>query len=165
MENISRVNVLETTENLVDEGLEMRICQWLTRTNNGSQIAFHQLLVEIGFIEVVWSRDVHIVQTSDISMSSEVLQKLDLSQGSLRQDLFAEDICNLLDRNSLSRLGIGRSTVAVSHKQSPNATSNSPDYSVCTLAKLFCNCVFLVYDEVLVEHLKDLSAAEITHDV
>jgi hypothetical protein len=46
-----------------------------------------------------------------ITVSSEVLQKLDLSQGTLGQNLLAEDIGDLLDRNALIGLAIGRSTV------------------------------------------------------
>jgi len=43
-------------------------------------------------------------------MSSEVLQKLDLSQRTLGQNLLAEDIGDLLDRNSLTGLAVGRGT-------------------------------------------------------
>jgi hypothetical protein len=39
-------------------------------------------------------------------MASEVLQKLDLSQRTLGQNLLAEDIGNLLDRNAFLGLGI-----------------------------------------------------------
>jgi hypothetical protein len=46
-----------------------------------------------------------------ITVSSEVLQKLDLSQGTLGQNLLAEDIGDLLDRNALIGLAIGRGTV------------------------------------------------------
>ena len=44
-------------------------------------------------------------------MSSEVLQKLDLSQRTLGQNLLAEDIGDLLDRNAFTGLAIGRGTV------------------------------------------------------
>ena len=46
-----------------------------------------------------------------ISMPAEVLQKLDFSQGTLRQDLLAEDICNLLYGNPFLSLVVGRRTV------------------------------------------------------
>ena len=39
-------------------------------------------------------------------MASEVLEELDLAQGALGQDLFAEDIGDLLDGDSLVRLGV-----------------------------------------------------------
>lgn len=45
-------------------------------------------------------------------MPSEVLKQLDLSQRTLRQDLLAEDIRDLLDRNPLIRLLIRRSTTS-----------------------------------------------------
>ena len=44
-------------------------------------------------------------------MAAEVLQKLDLSKRSLREDLLTEDICDLLDRNALLRLVVRSSTV------------------------------------------------------
>lgn len=37
-----------------------------------------------------------------IAMSSEMLQELDFSQRPLRQNLFTEDIGDLLDRNALA---------------------------------------------------------------
>jgi predicted metal-dependent TIM-barrel fold hydrolase len=46
-----------------------------------------------------------------IAMSSEVLQQLDLAQRTLRQDLLAEDIRDLLDRNTLVGLLVGRGTL------------------------------------------------------
>jgi hypothetical protein len=42
-----------------------------------------------------------------------MLQELDLSQCPLRQDLFAEDICNFLDGDTFARLTVGRSTALV----------------------------------------------------
>lgn len=45
-----------------------------------------------------------------IAMSSEVLQQLDLAQCTLRQDLLAEDIRDLLDRNTLVGLLVGCGT-------------------------------------------------------
>jgi len=84
--------------------------------------------VKIGLVEVVWPRDVHIIQASDllgpswvsamfgsscrafppidegstdVSVPSEMLEKLDLAQGALGQDLLTEDIGNLLDGDTL----------------------------------------------------------------
>jgi hypothetical protein len=45
-------------------------------------------------------------------MASEMLQKLDFSQRSLRQDLLAEDICDLLDSDTFPSLTVGRSTIS-----------------------------------------------------
>lgn len=43
VQNVRRVNILETTENLIDEGLEVGISQRLAGADDGSQVAFHQL--------------------------------------------------------------------------------------------------------------------------
>ena len=40
-----------------------------------------------------------------------MLQELDFSQGSLRQDLLAKDICDLLDSDTFTRLAVGRSAI------------------------------------------------------
>ena len=50
--------------------------------------------------------------SSYVAMASEVLQKLDFSQRSLRQDLLAEDICDLLDSDTFPSLTVGRSTIS-----------------------------------------------------
>lgn len=79
MKHVRRVNILETAQNLVDEGLEMGIGERLTRPNDGGQVAFHELympsalyrawsraghtLVEVALVEVVRARNVHIVET------------------------------------------------------------------------------------------------------
>lgn len=81
-------------------------------------------LVEVSLVEVIGSRNIHVVQASDllvskprqhcaysptknlavsafgrthIAMSSEVLQQLDLTESSLGENLLAKDIGNLLD--------------------------------------------------------------------
>lgn len=43
VEDVGRVNIFKTAENLVNEGLEMGIGKRLAGTDNGSQIALHQL--------------------------------------------------------------------------------------------------------------------------
>lgn len=43
VEDVGRVDVLETAEDLVDEGLEMGIGQRLSGADDRSEIAFHQL--------------------------------------------------------------------------------------------------------------------------
>lgn len=59
-------------------------------------------------------------------MSSEVLQKLDLSQRALGQNLLAEDIGDLLDRNTFTGLTIGRGTaedrISVCHERMEDVT-------------------------------------------
>ena len=43
MQDVGRVNVLQAAENLVDERLEMGIGQRLAGSDDGSQVALHQL--------------------------------------------------------------------------------------------------------------------------
>jgi hypothetical protein len=50
--------------------------------------------------------------SSYVAVASEMLQKLDFSQRSLRQDLLAEDICDLLDSDTFPSLTVGRSTIS-----------------------------------------------------
>ena len=94
MQDVGAVDVLQATENLVDEGLEVGVGQRLARTNDGGKIALHELwsncqrsvlyscsalpnvlltLVQVGLIEVVRSRNVHVVQACDVPMATEML--------------------------------------------------------------------------------------------
>jgi len=43
MQDVGAVDVLKATENLVDKGLEVGVGQRLTRTDDGSKIALHEL--------------------------------------------------------------------------------------------------------------------------
>jgi hypothetical protein len=45
------------------------------------------------------------------TLTSEVLQQLDLAQGTLGEDLLAEDIGDLFDGDALARLVVGGSAV------------------------------------------------------
>lgn len=58
-------------------------------------------------------------------MPSEVLEQLNLSQCALRQDLFAENIRDLLDRNAFVRLLVRRR--AVGHMSASTCTSFRAD--------------------------------------
>lgn len=83
MEDIGRVDVFQATQNLVDKGLEVGVGQRLAGPYDGGQIALHELcanvsnalvaivetghtLVEIAFVEVVRTGDVHVVETCDL---------------------------------------------------------------------------------------------------
>jgi hypothetical protein len=110
-------------------------------------IAFHQLLIGVAFVEVIWAGNVHVIETGNISVSSEVLQELDFAQGTLGQDLLAEDIGDLLDGHALAGLVVG----------------GSADNAVCTLSQLLGYVVALVDDEFLVEHLEHLPPCEVGH--
>lgn len=99
-----------------------------------------------------------------VTMPSEVLEELDLSQGPLGQDLLAEDIGDLLDSNTLLGLVVdGSATDDISPRNVQNGVDrslrmNSPDDTVCSLAQFLGNGVPLVHDKVLVEHLEDFTA-------
>jgi len=77
-------------------------------------------------------------------MSPEMLQQLDLPQRPLGQNLLAEDIGHLLDRDTFPRLVVG----------------GGADDAVGALAQLFGDGVALVDDEVLVEDFEDFAALE-----
>ena len=47
VQDVRRMDVLETTKDLVDEGLEMGVGQGLPRPDDGSQITFHQLYLQV----------------------------------------------------------------------------------------------------------------------
>ena len=165
MQDVGAVDVLQATENLVDEGLEVGVGQRLARTNDGGKIALHELfrldvsmisfvlgctlilsltLVQVCLIEVVRSRNVHVVQAGDVSVAAEVLQQLDLAQGTLGQNLLGEDICDLLESDALASVVVG----------------GSADNAERALAELLGDSVALVDDEVLVEDLEDLAAGK-----
>ena len=79
VEHVCRVNVLQTAQDLVYEGLEVCIGKRLSRPDDGRQIAFHELcvpsavcraqskakrtLVEVALVEVVRAGNVHVVET------------------------------------------------------------------------------------------------------
>jgi hypothetical protein len=87
-------------------------------------------------------------------VASEVLQELDLTQRSLREDLLAEHICDLFDRYSLASLRIGSCASGTSAGLWDSLYISLPDDAVCALPQLFCDGVSLVNDEVLIEYLK-----------
>lgn len=139
MQNISRVNVFEATQNLIHKALVMRICQRLVRFDDLVHIALHQLFIEIDLIEIALDvgDKVEIVQACDIFMASEVFEQLDFSQSPLGQNLFAEYVCDFLNCNGSS---IGRTRVF-----------GGAHNAVRTVAQLFQQLEPLVDDKVLVE--------------
>jgi hypothetical protein len=102
-----------------------------------------------------------------ITMSPEVLQELNLSQCTLSQNLLAEDISDLLDRNTFLGLSIRRGTVEKieSAYALSRACDGVPDNTISTLTKLLCDRVSFINDKVLVKNLKHLSSYEICHVV
>lgn len=169
VKDIGGVDVLETAEDLVDERLEVCVGQRLARSDDGGKIALHELFVKVGLVEVVGAGDIHVVEACDVAMTAEVLQQLDLAQSALGEDLFAEDICNLLDSNTLTGLvvdgsaGGNRQQMYHGGVSFGGALAGLPDNSIGALTKLLGHSVALVDDEVLVEDLEDLAPGEIGH--
>jgi len=56
----------------------MCIRERLATSNDGSQITLHQLFVEVCLVEIVRVRDVHVIQARNVTVSTKVLQELDL---------------------------------------------------------------------------------------
>lgn len=82
-----------------------------------------------------------------VAVAPEVLQQLDLAQGTLGEDLLAEDVGDLFDGDALARLVVGRGA----------------DNAVGALTQLLGHIVPLVDDEFLVEDLEDLAVREVRH--
>jgi hypothetical protein len=114
------------------------------------------------------------------TLTSEVLQQLDLAQGTLGEDLLAEDIGDLFDGDALARLVVGGSAVwgvvlagggdsdgdGGSDSDSGSGSNKKggvPDDAVGTLTELLCDIVALVDDKLLVEDLEDLAVGEVGH--
>lgn len=84
MQHVGAVDVFQAAENLVDEGLEVGVGEGLAGTDDGCKIAFHELwrgllagnngmgrrdlrtFVKIAFIEVVGSRNIHVIQACNL---------------------------------------------------------------------------------------------------
>lgn len=94
-----------------------------------------------------------------------MLQQFDLAQGSLGQDLLAEDIGDLLDCHTISTCCILRGTASSDQYPSERLIVRVilPDNAVCALSQLFRHNIPLVHDEVLVEDLEGLSACQVRH--
>ena len=148
----------------------MSIGQGLSGPDDGGQVAFHDLFVQIGLVEIVGSRDVHVVETGDIPVAPEVLQELDLPEGTFGENLLAEDIGHLLDGNAVSgRVVGGRAAIQngpsasvrndmLSMLAAPGSDCVLPNDPVCTLSKLLGDRVPVVDDEVLIEDFEILAA-------
>lgn len=100
-------------------------------------------------------------------MTTEVLEQLDLTKGALRQDLLAEDICHLLDGDTLAGLDVGSRACFngqhVSNEKLIPRAEYLPHDTIGSLTKLLGHIVLFVHDKVLVENLEDLAALQISH--
>ena len=67
MQDIGRVDVLETAENLVDEGLEVGVGQGLAAADDSCKITLHQFLVQVDLVVAAGAAgDVHVEETCDL---------------------------------------------------------------------------------------------------
>lgn len=128
-----------------------------------------------------------------VTMATKVLQQFNLSQGSLGENLLAEDIGDFLDCYAFASLvvccctaiapsvqahhsqllGLHRrqGTPSKHHRLLPVYATKGlrmesvdlPNNAVRALAQLFGHIVALVNDEILIEYLEDLSALKICH--
>lgn len=95
--------------------------------NDGCQITFHKLFVEVDLVVCAWvAHNVHVVQACNVPVTyvtqsdrvqkqrpstvtnntSEMIQQFNLSHGALCKDALAEDICDFLDGDRLGRSGL-----------------------------------------------------------
>jgi len=76
VQDVCRVDVFETAENLVDEGLEVGVGQGLATADDGGQITFHQFFVEVDLVVAAGAAgDVHVEETCDLVMGQLVLNR------------------------------------------------------------------------------------------
>lgn len=70
------MDVLETAEDLVDEGLEVGVGQGLATADDGGQIALHQLFVQVDLVVAAGpAGNVHVKETCDLVMGQLVLDR------------------------------------------------------------------------------------------
>ena len=94
VQHVGAVDVLQTAQDLVDEGLEVGIRQRLAGADDGCEIALHEFckprislchsqdnapryvrltLIQIRLVKAIRPRNIHIIQTRDIAMPTEML--------------------------------------------------------------------------------------------
>lgn len=103
-----------------------------------------------------------------MTLTSKMLQQLDLPQRPFRQNFLAEHIGDFLDGDPIVRLAIHGSAVNVSSYQSTPehsdiGTNCVPNNTVSALPQLLVDCVPLVANELLIEHLEYLAAGQVRH--
>ena len=141
-------------------------------------------LIEIGLVEVIWSRDIHIVQASDLPPISLLSTWYHAESYTLRCPL---KCCNsFISRSArFARIFLLNTFVtfliatpscvwelvaALYHELATCALQLAcrpgflPDNTISSLSQLFGDSVSLVNDEVLVEDFKHLPPLKIRHD-
>ena len=100
---------------------------------------------------------------TDVPVTTEVLQQLDLTQSSLRKDLLAEHIGDLFDGHTFAGCSIRCGASVVSAEPLYNVFATIPDDAVCALTQLFCDGVSFVNNEILIEDLEGLAPSQVPH--
>jgi len=96
VKNIGRMDVFQSTEDLVDETLKMRIGEGLSGSDDGREIAFHKFytksvfsfrrifeeftFVEICLIEIIGPWNIHIIEASNLILSARHLPSAGVSR-------------------------------------------------------------------------------------
>eukprot|EP00612_Vaucheria_litorea_P005097 CAMPEP_0171459654 /NCGR_PEP_ID=MMETSP0945-20130129/4849_1 /TAXON_ID=109269 /ORGANISM="Vaucheria litorea, Strain CCMP2940" /LENGTH=145 /DNA_ID=CAMNT_0011985711 /DNA_START=817 /DNA_END=1254 /DNA_ORIENTATION=+ len=93
--------VLQASQNLVEEVLEMLVGEGLSAGNDAVHVALHEIRDDVDVTEVSGvMRQTHNIGDVDyVLVSIEVPQKLDFPQNSLRVGQIAEHIADLFDRD------------------------------------------------------------------
>lgn len=105
VKDVCRMDVLQSTEGLINEGLEMGIGKRLARPDNCMEIGFHELFIKVHFIKIAarLEYDIHVVQTCNVFVSTEMVKQPDLSKTPLGQDTLSVDVSDFLDSASFTR--------------------------------------------------------------
>ena len=97
VQDVGRVNVLETAENLVDEGLEVGVGQGLATADDSCKITLHEFLVQVDLVVAAGAAgDVHVEKTCDLGRRQLALNRqtrIDKEERTLRWPL---KCCNSL---------------------------------------------------------------------
>ena len=108
MDNVGRVKELESTQNLINEVLNVLSEQLLTRSNNTTEIGLHQFAHQVDIAEYFallgYVDDVE--QAEDVLMH-QVLHDYNLAQHALRINQILH-MAQLLDGDLLTRFAIPR---------------------------------------------------------
>ena len=105
MHNVGAVDVLESTQDLVQEVLDVVDRQRLRGVDDAVQVSLHEVLDDVYVVELLrpsGRRD--DVQDADHVLVVEPLHQANLAQDPLRIDGIFEDTGNLLDRHLVARL-------------------------------------------------------------
>lgn len=97
MNNISRMEILSRTEQLIHNELHVNILENSSFSNNMMQIRVHELKDQIQIVIVVCPMDIE--QLDDVRMVAELPEEDDFAECALRVSAVAEGVVNAFHRN------------------------------------------------------------------